>query len=184
MSADRRTIDPGVVTLDAATDVAAGRSQIDWRAPDGSHRAQVAEIATETGVFRPDEVDVALEVFDSFCEAPGTDYWALAAFTEEDRLAGFVFYGPTPCTVDTWDLYWIVVHPQLHGSGIGKGLVQRMEQHLASAGARLCLIETSSRDDYATTRHFYVACGYEEVARIADFYDAGDDRVTYAKKFS
>ncbi len=138
---------------------------------------------TATGIFRPDEREVALEVFDDFCEAPGQDYHALAACSGPNELVGFALYGPTPCTVDTWDLYWIAVHPQLYRRGAGRGLLERVEQQMRAAGARMCVIETSSRPDYEPTRRFYLACGYEEVARIADFYDAGDDRVTYAKQF-
>lgn len=156
---------------------------LEWRAPGPADREQVAAIVAATGVFRPDELAVALEVFDDYCEAPGRDYHAIAACAESGALLGFAFYGPTPCTVDAWDLYWIAVHPQAQGCGAGRGLLARIEQHLRSAGARLCVIETSSRADYEATRHFYLACGYDEVARVADFYDAGDDRVTYAKQF-
>ena len=159
------------------------RTDLRWGPPQTAHREQLAGIVEAAGVFRPDEVDVALEVFDGFCDAPGKDYWAVGAMSESDELAGFALYGPTPCTVDTWDLYWIAVHPSFHGSGVGRGLMERAESHMRSAGARLCAIETSSRDDYSATRHFYVACGYEEVARIADFYDDGDARVTYTKRF-
>jgi ribosomal protein S18 acetylase RimI-like enzyme len=134
-------------------------------------------------MFRPDEIDVALEVFDDYCRAPGQDYHALAAYLGPDELVGFALFGPTPCTVGTWDLYWIVVHPEAQGRGAGRGLLERAEAQMSEAGARMCAIETSSREDYGATRRFYLACGYEEVARIADFYDAGDDRVTYAKQF-
>lgn len=159
------------------------RLDLDWRPPQPAHRSQIGEIVAATGVFRSDEVDVALEVFDDFCDAPGQDYWAVGAFAGAQELAGFALYGPTPCTVGTWDLYWIAVRPGLQGAGTGRGLLERVEQHVRSAGGRMCVIETSSRDDYSATRHFYLACGYQEVARIADFYDKGDDRVTYAKRF-
>jgi len=150
------------------------------RPPSAPDRAQIGEIVRETGVFRPDEVEVALEVFDAYCEAPGADYHALAAYFG-DRLAGFTLYGPTPCTVGTWDLYWIAVHPGFQGTGTGRDLLERAESHMRSAAARLCVIETSSRQDYAATRGFYVACGYHEVARVPGFYADGDDRVTYIK---
>jgi GNAT superfamily N-acetyltransferase len=156
---------------------------VDWRPPGPEHRDQIAEIVAETGVFRSDEIDVALEVFDGFCDAPRVDYWALGAFSGPDQLAGFVFFGPTPCTVDTWDLYWIAVRPDSQGTGTGRGLMKHVEQLMREAGARMCAIETSSRDDYTSTRAFYLACGYDEVARVPDFYDRGDDRVTYAKVF-
>ncbi len=158
--------------------------ELRWGRPEARHRPQVAEIVAATGLFRPGEIDVALEVFDDYCRAPGVDYWAIGAFSAGDELAGFVLYGPTPCTVDTWDLYWIAVHPGLQRRGAGRGLLDRMEQHLSQEGARLCLIETSARDDYAATREFYLACGYREVARVGDFYDVGDDRVTFAKRFA
>ncbi len=159
------------------------RVSFDWRPPERPDRSQIAEIVAETGVFRPDEVDVALEVFDAFCDAPATDYWALGAFTDEGELAGFAFYGQTPCTVDTWDLYWIAVRPSFQRSGAGRGLLGGVERQMRSAGARMCAIETSSRQDYSTTRDFYLACGYQEAARVAGFYDDGDDRVTYTKRF-
>ena len=151
-----------------------------YRPPRASERAEVAEIVRGTGVFRPDEVDVALEVFDSFCEAPNVDYHALGAYAG-GRMAGFALYGPTPCTVDTWDLYWIAVHPSSQGTGAGRGLLDRAEAHMRSAAARLCVIETSSREDYSATRGFYNACGYREVARVPGYYADGDDRVTYIK---
>lgn len=159
------------------------RSALVWKQPEASHRSQIADVVAATGVFRADEIDVALEVFDSYCREPGKDYWAVGAYSKPDEIAGFAFFGPTPCTLGTWDLYWIVVRPNFQGNGIGRGLIERVERQMRSAGARMCVIETSSRDDYSMTRRFYLACGYQEVARIADFYDAGDDRVTYAKQF-
>lgn len=163
---------------------AQGPLQLKWKPPQRSQRPQVAAIVAETGIFRPEEIDVALEVFDAYCDAPGQDYLATAAFAGPNELAGFALYGPTPCTVDTWDLYWIAVHPRFQRSGIGRSLLERVEHHMRSSGARMCVIETSSRDDYAATRDFYLACGYEEVARVPGFYADGDDRVTYARYFA
>jgi GNAT superfamily N-acetyltransferase len=159
------------------------RTACAWKPPQATQRPRIADIVAATGVFRADEIDVALEVFDAYCSAPGEDYSAIAAYSKTDEMAAFAFFGPTPCTLGTWDLYWIVVHPGFQGCGVGRELVERVERQMRSAGARMCIIETSSRDDYSTTRRFYLACGYQEVARIADFYDVGDDRVTYAKQF-
>lgn len=155
-----------------------------WAPPTGAHRSQIVELLEETDAFRPNEVNVALEVFDNYCAAPGTDYWTIAALSESGELAGFAIYGPTPCTVDTWDLYWIAVRPRFQRAGVGRGLVERTERHVRSLGARICLIETSSRDDYSKTRNFYITCGYREVARVPDFYDVADDRVIYMKQFA
>ena len=50
-----------------------------------------------------------------------------------------------------------------------------MEHRLAGL-ARLIVVETAGRADYAGTRAFYEARGYRAVATIPDFYDPGDDR--------
>lgn len=147
----------------------------------GEHRARVEEILRATGMFREDEIDVALEVFDSHIAAPGQDYHAVGAFTPGGQLLGYILYGATPCTLGTWDLYWIAVHPDAQGLGVGSTLTKEMERRLARTDARLVLIETSSRPHYDPTRSFYLRRGWEEVARIKDFYEPGDDRVIFAK---
>jgi hypothetical protein len=48
----------------------------------------------------------------------------------------------------------------------------------------LLVVETSSRDDYASTRHFYEVHGMSEAARLTDFYAAGDARVVYVKRLT
>ena len=68
------------------------------------------------------------------------------------------------------------------GSGTGTALVEEMERRIA--GARLVIVETAGRPDYAATRGFYEARGYRAVRRIPDFYAPGDDQVTYVKYFA
>ncbi|MDX1428776.1 MAG: GNAT family N-acetyltransferase [Rhodothermales bacterium] len=146
------------------------------------HRSQVARILDLTDAFRPEEIEVALEVFDDYLDDPDLGYEALAAFDgQDDTLAGFAFYGATPCTVGTWDLYWIAVHPRYQGSGIGRELLEGVESRLRKAKARLCVVETSSREDYTATRRFYASCGYREVARVPEFYDEDEDMVIFTK---
>jgi ribosomal protein S18 acetylase RimI-like enzyme len=147
------------------------------------HRASVAGLLRATGVFREDEIAVALEVLDSFFSHPGQDYTAVGAFTPGGKLLGYIVYGPTPCTLGTWDLYWMAVAPEVQGRGVGTALLQEVEGRLTRSNARQLVIETSSRPPYGPTRAFYVGRGYREVARIPDFYETDDDRVIYAKRF-
>jgi D-alanine-D-alanine ligase len=147
-------------------------------------RGRIEEITRAVGVFREDEIPVALEVFDgalSGSEAAGSsDYLALGADVD-GRLAGWICWGPTPCTLGTFDLYWMAVDPAHHGSGIGTALLTAMEQHLPGS-ARLVVVETAGRPDYARTRAFYEARGYRPASRIPDFYAPGDDQVVYVKR--
>jgi ribosomal protein S18 acetylase RimI-like enzyme len=148
-------------------------------------RARVGEILRGTGHFREKEVEVALELFDGGFGIGGLaldlDYQFVGAYGVDGKLLGYANYGPTPHTDRTWDLYWIAVAREAHGKGVGSTLLAEVERRLKEAGARLLLIETSSRTDYDATRGFYVARGYTEQARIRDFYAPDDDRVMLTK---
>ena len=149
-----------------------------------NHRGPLEALLRATAVFREDEVAVAMEVLDSFFARPGQDYSAVGAFTPGGDLLGFSVFGPTPCTLGTWDLYWIAVSPTAQGAGVGTVLLKEVEGRLTRSNARQLIIETSSRPPYDPTRAFYLKRGYREVARVPDFYEAGDDRVIYAKTFT
>jgi ribosomal protein S18 acetylase RimI-like enzyme len=144
-------------------------------------RTRIEEITRAVGVFRADEIPVALEVFDG-AAAGAPDYLALGA-EHEGRLAGWICWGPTPCTLGTYDLYWMAVDPARQGSGIGTALLTAMERSLLGV-ARLVVVETAGRADYAPTRAFYEARGYRAASRIPDFYAPGDDQVVYVKYLS
>jgi ribosomal protein S18 acetylase RimI-like enzyme len=75
------------------------------------------------------------------------------------------------------------VDRNLHGKGVGKGLMQAMENDIKKHKGTRVYIETSGRPDYIATRKFYEACGYTVVSTIPDFYAPGDDRLTYARIF-
>jgi len=156
----------------------------------------VEDILQTTAVFSSDEVNVALELFDetygaaaasagalSSDSAAGNDYTFVGAFTPDDELAGYACYGPTPGTDRTFDLYWIAVDPRRHGTGSGTAILTEVERSLEAQRARVLIVETSSRSDYAPTRRFYERRGYEVAARLRDFYAPGDDRVIFSKRF-
>jgi ribosomal protein S18 acetylase RimI-like enzyme len=144
-------------------------------------RGRLAEILAATAVFSPDEIDVALELFD---EPTSPAYEFIGAYDAAGTLAGYACYGPTPGTDGTYDLYWIAVHPAAQGSGGGTRLLREVERRLGDRGGRLLIVETSSRDAYASTRRFYRARGYHEAARIRSFYAPADDRLVYTKRIT
>ncbi len=144
-------------------------------------RGRIEEITRAVGVFRADEVPVALEVFDGAVTG-SPDYLALGAELD-GRLVGWICWGPTPCTLGTFDLYWMAVDPALHGAGIGTALIAEMERRLSGV-ARLVVVETAGRPDYQPTRAFYQARGYRVAAVIPEFYAPGDDQVVYVKSLT
>ena len=174
-----------------------------------SQRSRVAEILRSTENFRDDEVDVALEVLDA--SFGGEDYVLLGAFQRETgdgrgetatasseqrsapfpvsrlpspALVGFAIYGPTMGTDRTYDLYWIAVDRAAQGTGCGSVLLSEVERRLEALHARMLVIETSSRSDYAATRNFYLRRGYVEAARVREFYAPQDDRIILTKRLA
>jgi ribosomal protein S18 acetylase RimI-like enzyme len=149
-----------------------------------AHRTRVAAILASAGDFRDDEIDVALELFDESFLSP--DYELVGVFDGEGELAGFACYGPTPSCDRTFDLYWIVVHREAQGSGAGTALLDEVESRLRerAGGARLLVVETSSRSEYDDARRFYGRRGYREAARVPGFYADGDDRITFTKRLT
>lgn len=156
------------------------RPAVTLRMPVAADRERVREMVEATGVFRPEETLIALEVFDGAVAAPGADYWSVGAY-DAGRLLGWAAFGSTPGTQGTWDLYWIVVDPAHQAGGIGRRLMCHSEQTIAAQGGRLVVVETSSRVDYVPTRRFYERLGYAARAVIRDYYAPGDDLVVYVK---
>ena len=143
-------------------------------------RLAMVRMLGEITLFSPQERAVALEVFDASLDDTQQDYTSVGAEVD-GSLAGWVCWGPTPCTVGTFDMYWIAVDPSVHGAGVGSKLVEEMERRLAGR-ARMIVVETGGRKEYEPTRAFYLARGYEIVSRVPDFYAAGDDQIVFVKK--
>jgi D-alanine-D-alanine ligase len=147
-------------------------------------RGRIEEITRAVGLFRGDEIPVALEVFDEAIRgAPSVGAYHVLGAEVDGRLSGWICWGPTPCTLGTYDLYWLAVDPPLQGAGVGTALVAEMERRLAGV-ARLIIVETAGRLDFAATRAFYEARGYLPTATIPDFYAPGDDQIVYIKSFT
>jgi len=100
------------------------------------------------------------------------------------QLIGFACYGPTPSTDRTYDLYWIAVDRDAQGGGCGSRLLLEVERSLEALHARMLVVETSSRSDYAATREFYLRRGYVEAARVREFYAPEDDRIILTKRLA
>jgi ribosomal protein S18 acetylase RimI-like enzyme len=147
----------------------------------GDKRALMS-ILKNTPEFKPYEVTVAEELIDSYlADGVKSGYNTLIA-ENNGEVAGYICYGETPCTVGTWDIYWIAVSQAQRGKGIGKMLSGAAEEAIMQAKGRLVFIETSSTPLYENTRRFYLGRGYEQVARIPDFYMPGDDKLILQKK--
>ena len=144
-------------------------------------RVILIQLLKNTPEFKPYEVTVATEVIVSYLKDPeNSGYYTLVA-EDGTGIIGYICYGPTPLTEGTWDLYWEAVSREKQGKGIGSALIDAAEKQIKKAKGRLAIIETSSTPAYEKTRHFHHKNGYNEIARIPDFYSPGDDKVILQK---
>ena len=145
-------------------------------------RPAIRRILRRTGLFREEEVAVALEVLDVYLYQEGQRDYQVYVAAVEGRTCGYVCFGLNALTAGTFELYWIAVEPGRQGGGIGTALMDAAEETASLQGGRLIAVETSSRPDYAPTRAFYGRRGYREEARVPDYYAPGDDKVILTRK--
>lgn len=149
-----------------------------------SDRDAIVALVRDTKFFRDDEVDVAAEVVDeAIAKGPEGHYQSFTALVD-GSVAGWVCHGPTPCTIGTYDIYWLAVAPAVQGCGLGRKLMAYAEEHIRSRGGRLAVVETAGKAIYDSTRAFYLRVGYQEAARLPEFYSPGDDKIIYLKRLA
>ena len=142
---------------------------------------QVRKLAEITGFFNKAEIAIAQElVKEALIKGTESDYCFIFA-EKNNQLIGYSCYGLIPCTVSSFDLYWIAVHPDFQGKGLGKLLLKDTESLVYKAGGRRIYVETSYKSQYESTRAFYEKCGYKLLSLLEDFYADGDSKATYCK---
>jgi len=160
----------------------AGPGRVEFRPLVPSDRVAIRDLLVRCGNFRPDEMDVAIELVDESLQPTGVEDYHFVIAVLDGCVVGYSCFGPVPLTDGVWDLYWIAVDPAVQGHGVGGSLQAATERHIRSAGGRLVLAETSSLPSYESARTFYLHKGYQLLERIADFYRPGDDRLTFGKR--
>lgn len=143
--------------------------------------AALLAVAEATGLFQPHELEDLSGMLHEHLDgnSEGEDCWVVDE--DSSKLIGAAYYAPEQCAEGVWNLYFIGVHPNHQGKGLGTALLRHVEQALVERGERLLLVETSGLDNFELTRLFYRRKGYEEEALIRDFYKAGDDKVVFRK---
>ena len=142
---------------------------------------RVREIVVSSGFFSEAEIEVAVELVQERLNK-GVESGYFFLFAERDqKLAGYSCFGPIPCTVESYDIYWIAVQQELRRSGLGVKILKNAEEKIRKMGGKRIYVETSSRQQYRPTRSFYSRCGYRREATLENFYSSGDHKVVYLR---
>ncbi|MBE0660960.1 MAG: GNAT family N-acetyltransferase [Bacteroidales bacterium] len=142
----------------------------------------VREIVTSTNFFHSYEIDVAVELIEETLNKGNESGYSFLFAEVDGKPVAYSCFGLIPCTKSSYDLYWIVVHHDFRGHGIGKKLLELTEQAAREIGGSGIYAETSSQPLYEPTRRFYISNNYIEEARLKDFYNLRDDKLVYSKR--
>ena len=138
-------------------------------------------LTAATGVFKPLEVETLREVLDDYYDHEAAAGHRCFVLADGPHLLGFEYHAPEPMTVGSWALWWIVVRADQHGQGLGRRLLAFAEEDARGCGANVLWVETSGTPHYEPTRRFYLKHGYDQEARLRDYYAAGDDQIIFRK---
>ena len=148
---------------------------------NATDRAAIAEMLDRCGAFNWEEIRVALEVFEEGLSAKCPDAYVLFGAEVEGGLRGYVCVGHVPLTVNSWDIYWLCVHPCAQRLGLGRALLAHGEDYVRQQGGGRMVAQTSGRADYARAHEFYASLGYALVGRVPDYFSEGDDGLFFCK---
>lgn len=143
----------------------------------------IKTIVTSTGFFREDEIVVAAELAEERLEKGASSGYEFLFAEIAGKTVAYSCYGLIPCTLHSYDLYWIATRLDYMNRGIGKYLLLETEKAILLAGGQGIYVETSSLEQYTPTRAFYENNQYILKARFENFYSRGDDKLVYVKTF-
>jgi GNAT superfamily N-acetyltransferase len=130
--------------------------------------------------FQANELEELHNMLDTYFASTSTNeqFW----LTDENiEPVGVAYCEPERMTNGTWNLQLIAIHPDWQGQRRGASLIAAVEQLVLQRGGRMLIVETSGLPSFERARHFYAACGYEQEARIRDFYHISDDKIVFRK---
>ncbi|MEM4267609.1 MAG: GNAT family N-acetyltransferase [Candidatus Woesearchaeota archaeon] len=141
----------------------------------------ITNFAKRTKKFRKKEIKELKNSLEYAFKNEG-EYYKAKCYVENGSVKGVVVYGETYLTTATYDIYWIIVDPYEQGRGIGSRLLKHAEKKIIERGAKIIILNTSSKKSYRAVRKFYEHRGYKIEARIKNYYRKRDDLLIYVKR--
>ncbi|TPG35843.1 GNAT family N-acetyltransferase [Mycolicibacterium hodleri] len=142
----------------------------------------VVRLAVDSELFSADDAPVVETMLaEYFGGKNATGHVCVIATEEHHGPVAVAYYEPATATDGTWYLTMIAVRLDRQRHGCGGKVLQHVEDDLRSNQQRILLVETSGLPEFARARGFYRKSGYDETARVRDYYAAGDDMVLFYK---
>ena len=144
----------------------------------------IMKITRRAAVFSDEEVDTVAELLEEYEKGPEISGYNFLSYREDGQLLGYVCWGIRYLSANGYDLYWVCTDPAAQRKGVGRALMNAVEERIREQKGVWLVIETSDTEHYLPARRFYERCGYTLAMLLPDFYKNGDGLCTYTKRLS
>lgn len=149
---------------------------MDIRYTEPGDIADLKSILDQTQLFPSDMLEPMLK---GFLDGDTEDLWLTCE--HDGKAIAFCYTAPEQMADRAWNMLALATAPRQQRKGAGLALTRQMEAELQEQSARLLIVDTSGTDAFASARSFYEKAGYQEEARIRDYWRKGDDKITFRK---
>jgi len=143
-------------------------------------KKRLVEIVENIPEFNEREREVAKEMIQT-TSPNGENFYDIFVYETGGNVVGFHCVGKRSLTEGSYDLYWIVVHPEHQNRNIGRKLLNHAEEFVRQNDGSWLFVETSSKEELLPTRKFYLRNNYTILAEIRDFYAKGNHMILFGK---
>ncbi len=142
----------------------------------------IMNMTERAAVFNAKEVYTVTELLAGYAEGPEISGYNFLSCRKDGKIIGYACWGPRELSGNGYDLYWICADPVVHSRGVGRALMNAVEDEIRQRNGVWLVIETSDTEHYAPARRLYEHCGYTVAMYMPDFYKDGDGLCTYTKR--
>ena len=140
----------------------------------------IVRLVIHEEMFAPDQADMVTEVLGGKIFDEDVIFM-VATSTIFNDVFGFIFAEPRATADRVWEIVMLVVHSDHAHQGIETELLRSIETELIDIDQRLIIIDASSNSEFDQIRALYESEGYECEGRVRDYWEDGDDLLTYRK---
>lgn len=144
----------------------------------------VIDLVVSAGMFERSETQLLRDMMGDYFETEHAEGHRFVVLEHDGTVVGVAYYQPRAATDRVWDLNMIAVRPSGQRQGYGAQVLGSVETDLRERGQRLLIVETSAMPQYQQARAFYLKAGFDEEARVRDYWEAGDDLVIFRKSLA
>lgn len=158
--------------------------QLKIRPPVLAEAQTLLGLADATGVFEENEAQVLLgSVLQQYFALPLSthDFVWLVEDSNQSKILGWTYFAESTNAPGMWNVWWIGIQPQAHGTGAAKFLLTEIEKEILRNDGGLVIIDTSSDPHLARAQAFYPKLGYEQRGAIPDFYAPQVAKIIFSK---